>query len=293
MKTLKAVYDLKTAPLTFDFLCFLALADCLRQHAECDRISMTILADGFRKAKEREFRTQLDEKMWRIDGILKQCVSICPTVTELSVTDQVTNRKFHYPIGYPDTSTPYTPRHLIGPYQTGSKPNTCLKAPVFARELVPEVDVTLSIRSARHFPERNPDLGDWIAFHKLLRDRGHKVAVIPDQEDPSTYTRDWDGDVYVPAAFDLRLRLAVYESAKMNFGSCHGPFSALFYTDAPFLMFDHLRGGVLTPEVHENLYGFPVGGQHAWSNENQIITWENSTFDNLVRWFEKQEHCLA
>lgn len=288
MKTLKIIYDLKQAPLTFDFLCFLALAECLRQHIRYDRISLTILYDGFRLSNERELSTTQDEKLWRIHGLLLQCVSVCPTVKELVVTDQVPDKKFDYPLGYPNTVTPYNPKQLIEPFKLGTKPNECFKAPPFAHESAPQADVALTIRSARNIPQRNVDLDDWKAFHTYLRDRGLSVAVIPDQEDPSTYSYDWDGDVYVPAAFDMRHRLAVYEGAKLNIGSCHGPFTVLFYMKSPYLMFDHLRGGVFSPEFHEGAYGFPVGEQHAWSKDNQIITWEDSTIDNLIRWFEEK-----
>lgn len=287
MKTLCAIYDLKQAPNTFDFLCYLALAECLRQFDKYDRIDLTILVDGFRIGNERELSTSVDEKLWRIQGILVQCVSICPTVKNLTITDRLPEKDYHFPIGYPTSKTPYSPKQLNPPFKHGAKPNECFKAPPFASELAPKADVTLTLRSSRNFTKRNVDLSDWIAFHTYLRNKGYKVAVIPDQENPETYSIDWSGDIYVPAAYDMRLRLAAYELAQMNIGSCHGPFTTLFYTNVPYLMFDHLRGGVLSPRLHESTYGFPVGGQHPWSKGTQVITWEDSTMDNLVRWFEE------
>lgn len=293
MDSLRAIYDLKSAPVTFDILGFLALVDCLRQYEKRERIDLTILMDGFRMTNQRELTTSEGEKRWRIEGILLQCVATCPAVKDLTITDQLPAKNFHFPFEYPTGRTPYNPKGLILPFKHGVKPNECLTAPPFARASVPRSDVTLTIRSARNFSQRNVELADWVAFHKYLHGKGYKVTVIPDQENPDTYSFDWDGDVYVPAAFDMRLRMAVYEMSRMNIGSCHGPFTSLFYTNAPYLMFDHLRGGVLTPRFHEGVYGFPVGGQHAWSNENQIITWEDSSFESLVRRFEEWSESSA
>lgn len=287
MKTLTAIYDLKQAPVTFDFISYLALTECYRQFYAYDRIDLTILADGYRAQSARERVMPEDEKAWRIVGILQQCVSICPTVKQLTVTDEKPDKEFELPRGYPNSATLYHPKYIIPSFQGGAKPRECFKSPLFARELVPKADVTLTIRSSRHFHKRNVNPADWITFHKYLRDKGYKVIVIPDQDDPYTYRHDWDGDVYIPAAFDMRLRLSAYESAKVNIGSNHGPFTTLFYTNAPYLMFDHMRGGVLSADLHKNSYGFEMGGQHAWSADNQIITWEDSTLQNLVRWFEE------
>lgn len=287
MKTLSVIYDLKRSPITFDFVTFLAIADCYRQFHRYDRIHLTILVDGFRTLSDRDLQISVEEKLWRVNGILLQCASICPSVKELTVTDEEAGKEYHFPPGYPHASTPYLPLFLW-PFRKDTKPSECFKSPPFAHDLVPQADVTLTVRSSKYFRERNVDLSDWMKFHGYLRDKGYKVAVIPDQEDAETYSFDWHGDVYAPAAFDMRLRLAAYEAAKMNVGSAHGPFSVLFYTHAPYLMFDHLRNNVNTASWHEKGYGFPVGGQHAWSNADQIITWEDSTVDNLIRWFRER-----
>ena len=118
-----------------------------------------------------------------------------------------------------------------------------------------------------------------MALHDHLISQGYSVVIIPDQEGPPLYEGDWD--VYVPAAFDMRLRYALYEKARFNVVSANGPTSLLHFTDSPLLIFDQYRGGVYTPEMYTRMWGIPAGGQYPFARPDQTIAWCNSTADTL------------
>jgi hypothetical protein len=284
MKTLKALYDLNHAPVTFDFAAFVVAAECYRQLEGYDDIDLTILSAGFRQKTKRDTVTSEEEKRWRIDGILMQCCTLFPTVTTVTKTDIPSDTVYDFPPRGPE-ATPYMLFQANNLYKCGANPKGCVKAPAFANELVPQADITLTIRSSRHFPERNVVMDDWLNFHDYINyHTSYSVIVVPDQEDPGML-RDWHGDVYLPAAYDLRLRYALYEQAKMNVVSANGPTSLLYFTDAPFIQFDALRGGTIPAELYHRMFGFESGHQPPWLNKNQCLAWEDSTLESLKRRF--------
>lgn len=278
MNPLRCVYDLRMAPVTFDFSHFLVACECARQLLERDSFSVTILADGYRKQTERDVNTPQDEKAHRIYGILLQCTPLFPHLTELIVTTEPTCRDFEYPNQYPSGGTPYSAGQIVEFHKAGAKVS-CIEAPAFAKTLVPDVDITLTLRASRHFPDRNVNTDDWQALYDHLIKEGYSVLVVPDQEDPRLGSEQ---DEYIPAAFDMRLRYALYQKARFNVVSSNGPASLLQFTDCPHIIFDQYRGGVFTPDMYERMNGIPAGSQLPWSRPDQTIAWVDSTADTLI-----------
>jgi len=273
-----AVYDLKHAPVTFDFLSFLAVADCTRQLMGHDGIDLYIVAGEYRQWSARDMETSDAEKEWRIYGILLESTKLLPSIQSVHITRERPS-VYDFPAQYHDTGeVPYLPKDVVPLYEQGADP-LCFKAPAFAEEITPPCDVTLTLRTSRHFPERNVDLDEWYKFHQHLKSQGKTVLVIPDQEDPGEWQK-YDWKAYLPAAYDIRLRFALYEQAEMNYCSANGPCAGLFYSNAPYSLFDSTRG-VFSPENYVFAYG-QYGGQHPWALPNQCLKWADSSFTTLT-----------
>ncbi len=291
MAPLRCLYDLQHAPITFDFATFLAIADCVRQNAKMKHIDLTIRKAAFRQKTPRDFETPDSEKIWRIHGILLQVCAVVPSIRNLTVTED-TDGTFDFPSAK-TALVPYCASFAVNAWEAGTDPRV-LRAPEHAKSEVKkrwtdERYVTLTLRTSIHAPERNPDMGEWQRFHDWLRNQGYVVIVIPDQEDINrageALAGRWDLDI--PAAYDFRLRLALYEGALMNVGSVNGPFGQCFMSHVPLLQFDHFRGNALSADQWVDLNGFPPPGQYPWSAKNQRMTWLDSTFENLKAEFER------
>lgn len=284
---LKVVWDLRVAPITFDFAIYLAIVECFRQlRNEDSGIDITIRADEFRMDTHREKVMPTQEKRWRLKNIILDLCELLPTIKSLTLTSE-DRGPFDYPPEYASKNRiVYAAKRVVEYHKWGANP-IVLKAPAFAAEVtsnsISKPYVTLTLRTSRFLTARNVDHHEWYRFYSYLRSHGHKVVIVPDQEDylgDRTYRR-FDWDVYEPACMDIRLRLALYENAIMNVGSSNGPVGAMFYSIAPVLQFDQLRGAVYDPAFWRRTNGFEVGQQYPWSGPNQRMTWTDSTFDNM------------
>lgn len=294
MTSLRVLYDLRYAPITFDFAIFLALAECVRQVKGAGCLDVTIRADGWRNQTARDRDMSLAEKQWRLKSITAACCEVMPTVANVRVLKRPDPEAYDFPANHPTGydpayRPPYLARDVLRLYGMGADPRA-YTAPAFAHEAIahiPKPYVTLTLRQSRHFAARNVDLEDWWAFHNHLCDDNHTVVVIPDTEDvmgERTFSM-FGWNALEAASMDLRLRLALYENAMMNVCSSNGPGALMFYSKAPVIQFDQTRGGVFTPEKWLAANGFPVGGQYPWSAPNQRMTWTDSTYENLVSQF--------
>lgn len=289
MTSLRCVYDLRHAPVTFDFAVYLALADCARQLLKRDSIDLTIRTGEYRDFTPRDKETAAAEKDWRVQSILVDACALLPTISTLTVTNE-DRGPFEFPLTA-DARFPYHAADVRRLWQKGADPKV-LRAPEYAKQIVakllPRPYVTLTLRTSHHSPERNPNLAQWHQFHDWLTERGHQVIVIPDHEDV-TGAREflkYGWALHIGAAYDQRLRLALYEGAVMNVGSSNGPVATAFFSTAPMLQFDQLRASRFNRLKWRAMLGFSAGEQYPWSAPNQRMTWEDSDANTLRSHFE-------
>ena len=282
---LKAIWDLRQFPITFDFAVFLSVLDCYRQiHRPEAGIDLTIRADAFRAVTPRDKAMSVEEKRWRLKSIILDLCALLPTIESLAVTTRDPG-PFEFPSAL--KRAPHYAKRAVELFREGANPQV-LKAPLYAVQQIrfPRPYVTMTLRTSNYFPDRNADLHTWHRFSKFIQAAGYTVVIVPDQGDlfgERLYSQfDWSGTIYEAACLDLRLRLALYENADMNIGSSNGPVGMMFYSQAPLLQFDQLRGGVYNREFWEKSHGFPVGEQFPWCRPDQRLVWTDSSYENMV-----------
>jgi hypothetical protein len=290
--TLDAVYDLRNAPSTFDFGTFLVVCSQMAQMHGRDSINVTIRAGMYRSKTDRDKLVSEPEKEWRILSILLQLCSLVPMVKTYTVD-------YLPPLDFQETEplpVPYQASWVSAAWFQRDVSPQVMKAPTYAKTLVPDkCDVTLTLRQSKTFKDRNPaSLDDWHRVYLELKRRGLVVRVVPDVEDilhDQKYAEhDWMPDVFTPAAWDMRIRLALYENTSLNIGSANGPVAIMAYTkDCKYLMFDNLRGG-WTPEKWAEMHGTKPGGQLPWCGLDQRVTHLDSTYENMIAEFDKSFH---
>ena len=275
--TLSVCYDLRTAPITYDFAGFLSFSDCMRQLTGDSDMHVTIRAEGFRRESPRDKSMTEAEKSSRIHGILVPLLGLCPSVSGFSV-EYVS--QYDYQVSRP-IATPYTVSKVCDLAAKGADPQF-MRAPDFVT--VPDCDVVLSPRMSRHFKERNCELFAWHKFYRHLVAKGLEVIVIPDQDNWQAFA-EFGWRLYWPAAWDITARIALFEKG-FPVVSAMGPASILYYTKRPFLLFDNVKA-VFSDQQWADLHGTEIGGQIPFLSENQRVTWSESTFDNLMAEYDR------
>ncbi len=253
------------------------------------KMHLTIRTGVFRNESSREQVMSEPEKRWRFENIILGVTQLLPSLGGLNVTEEE-GGEFDWPETDDAGRIPYFNRHLAEVSRLGANARV-FRAPEFAHQLTKVGDryVTLTLRMSRYFPDRNINLTAWHGFFKYLAAKKVNVIVIPDQEDVLAFQHyaKFQWPIYLPAALDLRLRLALYEKAIANFGSSNGPVMLAMMSECPMCLFDPMRGGVNKPDYLVDTNGFALGGQLPWRRPDQTIVWQDSSYQTLVEQWER------
>ena len=265
---LTAVYDLAVSPPTYDFISFLYAAEQARikgGHTHLDVIFMPGPIGGFR---DDNLPPSIPER----EGMLHRiCVSACRLLPSVRT---VTVRKDRQPVAgniFPEGWSVLTPVSQYGSnYLRNATP--IFRATQSAISVVKRERpyVTVTLRQAEYWPERNSNLEAWDLAIEWLESEGYDVVIL----------RDTNKSVEV-SAWDIDMRLALYEGAKCNLGVANGPMALLFASKAPYIMFKPMTESCPSTTVEFlRRYGMEVGGQ--WS-ANGTTVWESDDYDVIVR----------
>ncbi|HXE55517.1 MAG TPA: hypothetical protein VN541_21010, partial [Tepidisphaeraceae bacterium] len=135
-----------------------------------------------------------------------------------------------------------------------------------------ERPIVITLREAPHWPARNSNLPEWLAFARIC---GHPVVFVRDTEKADEPLEGFR--TFPQASRDVRVRLALYRRALVNMFVGNGPGElALISTDIPYIMFNIVVkewGNAGTPEFFEAFTGVKIGGQFPWATPNQRLVW--------------------
>jgi hypothetical protein len=197
---------------------------------------------------------------------------------------------------FPPDWTNDRPRFLYGPrFQiNGYK---CLEATASARAEVarrfPKPYSTITLREAEYWPARNSNRIAWAQAARELQLIGMPAVVIPDTHGDSLP----EVARMAPAAWDIDLRLALYEGAQLNMGVVNGPMVLMMFSKVPcpYILFQ--KDDETSPGTQESFMreqGFKRGDQ--WT-DNGWTLWEDDTPDNVVRalkrWQDERKESAA
>jgi hypothetical protein len=295
--TIVAYYDLRTAPITFDFTHYIAAAAAYAQARGKPYFDLVLVADAFRNVTPREKSYTLVERQWRLWNLILEVVKVVPFIQNVAITRRPLKTKAAetYPPQYDPVSNPKIPYsvpmvrqfHDMGINVKVFRPS--IYAQKAAERLVPRTGKKLfciTLRKAGFDAARDSRLNDWYQFYKLLESRGYDVVIIPDQDDAlsdrSIHEYDWR--VLDVAAMSIDLRLALYHRADMNYVTNGGMIGIFLYSKVPYFWFSvAVEGSHIASEEFYRGQGVERGGKYAWLAANQEMVWEPDTLENLTR----------
>lgn len=151
--------------------------------------------------------------------------------------------------------------------------------------------VTITLREAAHYANRNSNLEAWLKFARDLIAQGEEVIFVRDTHKAAEELAGFT--TCQIASESLHTRLALYERAKANLFVANGPATLNYFIDTPFLMFseiDHDEVGLYEPAWPSwwpKTMGIEVGEQFPWFNREQHIVWKPDSYSNLCAAWEE------
>ncbi len=302
---LYAFYDLAVAPLTFDFLWHLVAAELERRKRGLTSIHLVIVPgkkDGVRQ-EDSDYDRVVDAKsrLARITNILVPACSFLPTISGITVAssrDEVQLQLDRFAPAHilPSGYEPVLPSYISskGPLDAARSGETnigVLRATEYDLDKVdrwlasraPKRVVTITLREYQFMPARNSNLAAWSAFARTLDPETYSVVFVRDTDaafEPAP--PELAGLTTFPeAAFNLGLRMALYERAFVNLGVNNGPMGLCWLNERTcYLTFKMIAPNV--PQTHPDYFGFlgfEVGHSLPFARPGQQFIWDTDSTD--------------
>jgi hypothetical protein len=308
-----AFYDLKVAPVTFDFLWFLAGADLQRRRSKLSSIHVVIVPgphNGVRRERD-DYNAVVDAqtRQARIHSILVQACRVLPSCSGLTVAGSRREAAFlrsvvarHvFPADYEPILPIFPgPQSCLEAARNGEPNIACLRAPMEELRVVDAWAkthvgsrrvVTITLRRYSYMPARNSNLPAWVAFARGLDASQYSPVFVPDTNDTveglPTELRDFV--VFPEAAWCIPLRMALYERAFINLGVNNGPMGLAWLNARA--CYATLK--IETAEVPQSSlgfirsFGFDLGKSLPFATPLQEWVWEDDTEETIAKAFRR------
>lgn len=260
-------YDLAISPPSFDCISFVLHVNGLKRQDELKILISPGPRDGFRPDNCWPLETEIRKKL--LDGIV---VPACKMATS---SVEVLNEPID--LVYGCGRRRYGIEFLVEEFKLGNRSLRPIQELAKNDKLI-----TITLREADHWPERNSDVGEWIKVAQELS-KSYRVVFI---RDTAKVDEPFDYETDRIASIDLDYRGALYRSAFCNLFANNGPAWFCFAIDAPAIVCKLVTGdGWYYSENFWRHYG--IKDQFPGSPTYQRVTFDTDKFEVIMREFEK------
>lgn len=315
-RRLLAYYDLRCAPVTFDFAVYLSGLVGYARLNGYEKISLCIYAPFYRKSNpiERGYSKGYEDRKAR--NVLLGVAGIAPMIDDIIFTKSgmAPLSKHIYPPGYnpsnpalaggsPVSLMPCTPVAIEDIYQGKGNPrifHATERGMEWVHNRFPALErtLTISLRNTQHIAQRNCALSEFVELWKKLTEAypDYRIVVIPDQDDllANYEASRFDWELCPEAALDHELRLTLYETAAFNIAWNSGPAIFLLLSDAKYIVFGFWNeANHLSSRAMFDRKGPRFGAQLPWALPDvQFIDWTASNKTDSAHMFEQTKGML-
>ncbi len=299
---INVVYDLSEMPITYDFSCFLAIADCIRQINNKKFLNLIILNESYRRKTLRDHSLNEDDKNWRVENII---IPVAKRLESVIGIEYYKNKKMftedNYKIIYPtgkEKFNLYT--HSIINHLYNAKANPVVyDSSVHAKKIIANKYIgkyiTCTLRTSIFDQNRNTKIDEIIKFKERIENNYNdiKVIIIPDH-DQSFNNNKFYKDIDILASTNLDYRIALMQNAILNFGPSNGPICFAFHCkNVKIFQYDLLKSNHTGRGVEDGWQltnGFPVYENYPWALNGSRLCWVDYTCDNMIKDFENEKN---
>jgi hypothetical protein len=306
-------YDLESCPITFDFAWTLCAAECRRRELGLDAMHVIFVpaANWEIGSESKHYLSIVDgsAREWRFSNVLVPLCGLLPSVRgyELASTrDMAAMRNalgvsHTFPSEYSTTLPDFSSatKMVLDYAKTGLEVRhlrACESSKRYIRRWISTKGrgrrlVSVTVRQYSYQPYRNSNMEAWKEFARSLDPSSYFVVFIPETDEAlGQLPEDYDGFAVLPeAAFNLRLRTALYEEAWLNLSVNSGPFVTTFLNARTRCIMLKVLGSNSPPEAEALVrrLGFDVGSQFPFSDPTQRVFWyEDDDLDVIGEAFQ-------
>tara|TARA_B100001248_G_scaffold262700_2_gene261139 strand:- start:28606 stop:30240 length:1635 start_codon:yes stop_codon:yes gene_type:complete len=308
--TLLAVYDLSVGPDTYNFAPFILLAQAEQAYQGCENLHIALIP-GDRPGFDL---WEAEHKGWRLRQIVMPLLSAFAPEARVSIFSkreqareliEQTPANQLCPVNY-SLEKPVASFSLkavaqalesgrcIKSYPLSKQADSYIKA--WKERFVGERKlITITLRQAHYWPERNSDIEAWVKFSKALDpQRYYPVFVCDTDQALSPDPRLLDCQLMAVASFNVEMRHALYENSALNMMVNGGPAILCNYSQqASYLYFKVLSPGVVCTNLsYFQKEGFLPGRQWFGAKKNQRLIWEEDRFSIIYKAFDEMDKRL-
>jgi hypothetical protein len=313
-------YDLSVNALNFEYLNSLCHAEVERIRQGLDYIHPVIVPrskasifDLSRTAVAGELES---DNTWFMDNVIIPSASLVPSVKGISVFETRQEAQAVYGAinvnRFPDNYSMGAPAELNSsvflydnsqgkhghdlPFKASATAKKFVQQWLACQGLKPEDKlVVITLREAAYQTERNSNLRIWKSFADRAFEQGYIPIFIRD-----TYAAFSDGSlagypVFGEAAWNIYLRIAIYELAYLNMMSCTGPHTLCTYNKRTrYIIFNTLAdtGYIASQEFLEN-GGIPIDFQYFAKEPCQRAVWgKDQSWQLIMQEFQAMVECI-
>lgn len=302
-------YDMNVSRATYDILGFLCLAEVERQKRGLRAIHIVVVnPDNCEFSQARWGIINKQEHEWRMMQILVQCCTLIPATKGVTTTASRAEALHLSQLAQQVFPKNYTVREPVACYEFDrvfeqvrlGREVQWLRANAQAKDYVqnylahinpeglPVVVVTL--RDTPSKPRRNANTTAWYAFLSTL-DRQHYCPVLlPDSDNAwQPPFAALDCAVFPEAAFNVQLRMALYELCFVSMGVNNGPMHlCALNACCQYLMFkqvveDYPHSSTASFEQR----GFNIGEDFPGAKSGQKFIWADDTLEVIQKAFDE------
>lgn len=314
------VFDLASAPVTFDFATFLAGAEIERRRRGLEGIFVL-----FVPGRHRELREELPDyesaigptlRQWRIRHVLIPLLALLPSVRGHVMCPTRDKADAIMPMDpsriFPDDFRVWLPRQpdkrVIHDHASAGVPVwPMLRATERGRQLVAEFvstvcrgrrPVVITLRDSIVAVGRNSRIDEWAEFARGL-DRGRFAPIFVHDSESTIDARPpaLANETFCDAArWNLEIRMALYEVAWLNLAVMHGPMELCWYNERTrYLLFLDVGADPSSSEKAIAEGGQPIRRDLDFATAFQHIVWQadraaiiRTAFDDMTQKLEAQ-----
>jgi hypothetical protein len=303
MASINAFYDLRVAPLTFDFLTYLQILQVHLIRSGTATADLCLIASEYRRASwiEKSYAQDSGYEDRKLLNCILTVAALSPFVRDVLLHRggyRLATNNHSYPLGFdPETVQGHSPIAMLpctngalarawseaGRPKLGNVVRPTARAERLASETAGSKYVTLSLRTTPHNHSRNTPLPLFYELYSRLSLAFPDIRfiVIPDQDDyffaKTAWQYPWELDL--GACFDFDLRVAFYKNAVLNIGWTGGITSVLWYSDFPYVYFGQWNeSNPISSRDFFNRKGPAIGDQLPWSiSGTQWLDWTEAS----------------
>lgn len=245
-------YDLSRSPPTYDFVGFLMTAEMERLKAGADHIDIRFKPGPVGGFRRDSLPPDLPERQRMFDNIVWPMARMMPSVRTVLVHDDN--------LAPGDMTIGHGTHLILRALRAGVRPLRA-KCDLFAYEGWPYVTITL--READYWPERNSNLKEWVALSEWIEKQFDvEVKFIRD----AAIANSREGippkmSTLPSSSTNLDHRASAYQNARLNLFTNNGPAWFCAALNAPTFIWRMVAPSPATTEQFFARVGMPVGSQ--------------------------------